>query len=255
MSYVDLQSALREWCYDAEQISVRKILGADGEVRLQMRIELGIIQMETEGRPDGVLPHGCHSLLHYYRKRLATHTQRNGTTLGFELTPEECSALRNEASLYYRRYIALFVLEEFDSVTADTTHSLDIFDLCRDYAAEPEDRNGLESFRSYVMMMDARARAYHALAEDEPASALAHINRGILNLRTHYESLGDYEAIEHSEEMKMLQVLASDLAHQMPKDSLVVTRRALRSAIENEHFEEAARLRDELKVLLKPEDG
>ncbi len=253
MSYVDLQSALREWCYDPEQISVRKILGADGEVRLQMRIELGIIQMETEGRADGTRPHGCSSLLQYHRKRLATYTERNGTSLGFEITPEECCELRTEASLYYRRYIALFVLEEFDSVTVDTTHSLDIFDLCRDYAEEPEDRAGLEPFRSYVLMMDARARAYHALAEDEPSSALAHINRGILNLRNHFESLGDYESVENSEEMKMLHSLASDLAYQMPQDSLVVTRKALRSAIENEHFEEAARLRDELQTLLEPE--
>ena len=77
MSYVDLQSALQGWPYEPEKISVRKILGADGSVRIQMRVELGILQMEAEGRPDGSRPYGCESLLAYYQKRQARHQQRN----------------------------------------------------------------------------------------------------------------------------------------------------------------------------------
>lgn len=247
MSYVDLQGALRDWPYEPEKISVRKILGGDGTVRIQMRVELGVLQMEATGRPDGVRPSGWPSLLVYHRKLLTKHQQQTGTAVGFELSRKECNDLRLEASLFYRRYIALFVLEEYADVIDDTSHSLGIFDLCRDHAIEPEDRQALEEFRPYVLMMDARARAYHALEEEEASSALAHVNRGIMAIRSHFMQCGQPEAVSTSEEIKTLRVMAHELTEQIPKDSLIVTRKALRTAVEQERFEDAARLRDVLK--------
>lgn len=247
MSYVDLDSALGDWRYEPERISVRKIVSADGAVRIQMRVELGILQMQAEGRPDGAQPHGWPTLLTYHRKRLVRHQQRNGTPLGFGLTRQECYDLRLEASLFYRRYIALFVLEEYASVADDTSHSLGIFDLCNEHALQGDDRMALEEFRPYVLMMDARARAYQAMEEHEAASALAHVNRGIMAITAHFEQFDQLDAVESSEEIRLLNKLTQELKAQAPKDASVVTRNALRMAIEQERFEEAARLRDALK--------
>lgn len=247
MSYIDLHSVLRDWPYEPDKISVRKILGADGAVRIQMRVELGLLQMEADGRPDGYRPHGHRSLLHYHRSRLAKHEQKNGTSLGFTISREDCQELRVEASLFYRRYVALFVLEEYAGVVEDATHSLGIFDLCRDFAVESDDRVWLEEFRPYVLMMQARARAYQALEENETTSALAHVNRGILNIRAHFDHFGRPEADQNSEELKVLRTMARELGEKVPKDSLIVTRKALRDAIEQERFEDAAKLRDTLK--------
>ncbi|MBI1825028.1 MAG: UvrB/UvrC motif-containing protein [Planctomycetes bacterium] len=246
MSYIDLQATLRDWPYEPDKISVRKILGADEAVRIQMRVELGIIQMEAEGRPDGARPHGSDTLLSYFQRKLAKHQERNGTPMGFFLTPSDCESLRLEASLFYRRYIAYFVLEEFASVNRDTSHSLAIFDLCRDFALENTDRHALEEFRAYVLMMHARANAYQALEEDEPASALAHVNRGLLEIRNHLDrtGLGDFEACE---EAKILRTLAAELGGKVPTESAIGTRKALRDAVAQERFEEAAKLRDQLK--------
>ncbi|MFQ5494125.1 MAG: hypothetical protein ACE5EX_01980 [Phycisphaerae bacterium] len=253
MSYVDLQQALADWPYEPDKISVRKILGTDGAVRVQMRVELGILQMEAEGRPDGFKPHGCESLLAYYRDQLTKLDPQSETTPELGLTGERCAALRVEASLYYRRYIAFFVLEEYANVAKDTAHSLGIFDLCRDHAEDPDDRTALEEFRPYVVMMGARARAYQAMEESEPASALAHVNRGIMAIRTFFEESGRPEAESESDELRVLRALAAELGDRVPKDSLIVTRKALRAAIEQERFEEAARLRDALKNRYTPE--
>ena len=249
MSYIDLQSTLADWPYEPDKISVRKILGADGAVRIQMRVELGIVQMNADGRPDGARPFGGESLLAYYTKRQAKHHDANGTLLGFALTPQECNMLRLEASLYYRRYVAYFVLEEFDAVIADTTHSLELFDLCRDFALEPADRQALEEFRPYVLMMHARAQAYAAMQDNEPASALAHVNRGIMAIATCHDEAGRYESGERSDELRILRDLGRELSRRVPKDSILVTRKALRDAVEQERFEEAARLRDDLEKI------
>lgn len=248
MSYIDLHATLGDWPYDSEQISVRKIVGMDGAVRIQMRVELGVLQMDVAGRPDGFRPFGCETLLEYHLNRLHIHESRNGTSMGFGLPPESCQALREEASLFYRRYVAFFVLEEYPQVVIDTTHNLAIFDLCRDHAMEQADRECLESFRPYVLMMRARAQALDALAQAEYASALAHVNRGLLELEAHFEGCGKPDAAQTSEEVKMLRAVGTEVARQMPQDSLVVARKALRAAIEQERFEEAARIRDELKT-------
>ncbi len=255
MAYIDLQSALRDWPYEPDKISVRKILGVDGSMKIQVRLELGILQMATQGRPDGAKPHGSDSLVAFHQKRLARHEQRNGTVLGFGLSRRECHELRIEASLYYRRYVGFFVLEEYANVYRDTSHSLAIFDLSRDYGLEPEDRFSLEEFRAHALMMDARARAYHAVEQGEPASALAHVNRGIMSIKSHFERYGRPETAAGSEEIRMLRLLGHELSEQAPKDSLIVTRKALRTAIEQERFEEAARLRDTLKAMYHRENG
>lgn len=249
MSYIDLLQTLQDWPYEPDKISVRKILGTDDAVRIQMRVELGILQMEAEGRPDGARPHGCESLLDYHNKRLAKHQERNGTVLGFGLSRQEAAALRIEASLYYRRYIGYFVLEEFESVLRDTKHSLAIFDLCREHGTDGEDRVVLEEFRPYVLMMNARAQAYQALEENHAPSALAHVNRGILDIKAQFEQQGAAESADDSEEIKILRALAVEIRGKVPADTVSVARKALRAAIEQERFEEAARLRDELRTL------
>jgi hypothetical protein len=255
MSYVDLQATLAEWPYDAEQISVRKILGTDGSIRIQMRVELGVLQMESQGSPDGAKPHGCESQLAFQRERLQRHEQRNGSPLGFVLTPRQCHDLRGEASLFYRRYVALFVLEEFEDVIRDTDHTLVIFDLCREYAEDEEDRECLETFRPYVLMMNARARSLQAEREGDYSSALAHVNRGVMHITCHYEQHDILEALDTSEELRMLRSLGSELARKGPKNPISMTQKALRMAIEKEQYEEAARLRDMLDDLCSRKDA
>ncbi len=247
MSYIDLQTALSNWHYDPERISVRKIRGGDAAAKIQMRVELGILQMEMNGRPDGLRPLGFDSYLACQHRRLAQFEERNGTTLGFALTPQHCAELRTETSLFYRRFVALFVLEEFDAVVRDTSHNLAIFDICRDYAMEPGDRAALETFRPYVMMMDARARAHQALFDNEPDSALAHVNRGIMHVRAFFEERGEIAAMEHSEDLRILQTLASEVRAKLPANSLTFAHQELKTAIAEERFEEAARLRDTIR--------
>ncbi len=249
MSYIDLKATLSDWPYDSEQISVRKILGNDGAVRIQMRVELGVLQMESQGSPDGSQPHGCESELAHHRRKLTEFEKRNGTTSGYVITPPQCQGLRSEASLYYHRYVALFVLEEYEDVVRDTDHTLAIFDLCLEFAHDEEDRSCLESFRPYVLMMNARARALQADRDDDHTSAIAHVNRGIMHIQSHFHRFEVPDMIESSEELRMLRALGKELAAKMPGSSLLTVRKALRIAVEKEQFEEAARLRDMLQDL------
>src|ERR1700712_4965594 len=120
----DISAVLKGWDYEAGTINVRKVAGNDGQAKLQMRLDLGLLQMELTGRPDGRKPHGHESLLEYYEAKLGDHRERNGNDLGFQLSSEACQALREEAVMFYHRYLSLFVLEDFAGVVRDTGRNL-----------------------------------------------------------------------------------------------------------------------------------
>ncbi len=249
MRYIDLHGVLSEWEYDPELISARKIVGGDGRIKIQMRIELGLQQMEAEGRPDGTRPHGHASLCAYVKQRRKQFSRRGGRRKKFLLTPEMCADLCDEASLFYRRYVALFVLEDFEGVIRDTSHNLQILDLLQHHARDPRERDRLEQFRPYVLMMNARARAYHAVSEEDVGSGLAHANRGLSHIQAYLDQAGRPEVFDTCEEVRVLMALRDELAEQMPEDSLMVTRKALREAIEQDRFEEAAKLHEQLREI------
>ena len=75
----DISHILKGWGYRPGQVTVRRITGDDGMDKVQLRLDLGLLQMEMVGRPDGKRPHGYESLLHYYQHHLEDHLKRNGT--------------------------------------------------------------------------------------------------------------------------------------------------------------------------------
>lgn len=249
LSGKDITPVLKGWDYEAGTINVRKINGTDGHPKLQMRLDLGLLQMELTGRPDGHRPHGYESLLDFYEGELREHKARNGTELGFHLTAEQCQALREEAVMYYHRYLSLFVLEDFSGVVRDTARNLRVLDLCGKYAAEDQDRYLLEQFRPYITMMNVRANASILYKEGRYEAALEAVKRGLSSLKRFFARFGQRDAYGQSNEVRVLKSFARDIRRKLPVDPKTRLQTQLQRAVEREDYEEAARLRDQLKDL------
>lgn len=247
MDKPDLSRILEQWPYEPGKINVRLIEGDDGEPRVQMRLDLGILQLHTEGRPDGLRPRGFESLLEYQEARLDDHIGEHGSASTFVLTPEECRDLREEAAQYYRRYTALWILEDFDGVVRDTTRNLRVLDILAKYAESEGDRHELEPFRPYVTMMRARALASQALKDNEPRAALHAVDEGLEALRLHFSGTGQEGGFEQSSEVQMLRTMRDELVPKLPVSQKADLKRRLEQAIKNENYELAAILRDEMK--------
>ena len=248
-SQKDITHVLKGWDYEPGTINVRKVAGLDGLPKLQMRLDLGLLQMEMTGRPDGARPHGCESLLDYVEQLLNEHRQKNGTDLGFHLTPPQCQLLREEAAMYYHRYLSLFVLEEFPGVVRDTARNLRVLDVCGNYGQEEQDRLILEQYRPYITMMHARARASIAFKENKYADALAAVDDGLNNIREFFERFGQEQAFSRSNEVRVLKRFAREIRRKLPVAPLERLRRKLEKAIKTEQYEEAARLRDKIAAI------
>ena len=65
MSY-DISYILGDWPYRPDEITVRIIDGEEGRRKIQLRLDLGILQMEFDGRPDGRRIHECDSWFDFH---------------------------------------------------------------------------------------------------------------------------------------------------------------------------------------------
>lgn len=254
----DLSELLREWPYESGQINVRLIEGEDGEPKVQMRLDLGLLQMEASGRPDGTRPEGYESLLEYFEADLdqavyeAAEDDESGLGLeepDFSLSGEDCKRIREEGVQYYHRYIALLILGQFLGVVRDTTRNLRMIELCSRYAESEEDRAVLEQFRPYVTMMRTRALASQMIADDEPKAALFLLEEGLARLRGVFEEQDRGGEYEGSHEAQILRGMCDELRKKLPSSQHAELRQRLEEAIRRENYELAAILRDELKML------
>ena len=246
---LDISNVFQDWPYEPGQLNVRLIVGDDGEPKIQMRVDLGVLQMETEGRPDGLRPEGHESLLELHESRLDAHVEEHGSEEGFGLDAETCRMLREEAVQYYHRYISLLVLEDYEGVIRDTSRNLRLLDFCAKHAERDEDRTILEQFRPYLIMMRARAMASQALDADEPKAAMLAIDDGLEQIRAHFTDIGRGESVDASNEARLLSAMRDALAPKLPVSQKDELRQRLEQAISHENYELAAILRDELKLM------
>jgi len=247
----DLRKIMDGWPYEPGQVSVRMIRGDDGRPKIQMRVDLGVLQMEVEGRPDGLRPHGCESLLAYHTQRRDQYRADNGSDLGFLLDPEECRELRDEAYQYYQRYLANFVLEDYKAVARDTEHNLETLEFCATYAADDDDRYAMEIYRPYLLMMHSQSLALVAMKRKTYREALRHVEAGLRAIRGFFRQMEQPSAYRSSAEVRILKALRRDIKRHLPVDRAQQLRRKLKRAIERERYEEAAQLRDELDAYLR----
>lgn len=240
----DIRPILEGWPHEPGQISVRKVKGEDGRVRIQLRVDLGLLQMETQGRPDGHSPHGCESVLAYQEKQLHRYRGEHDTDEGFSIDERQCELLRTEAIQYYYRYLSMFVLEEYESVAADTGRNLRVLDFCAKYAEEESDRYLMEQYRPYILMMNARSRAHLAQRDHRPRAAGRIVQEALAQMQGFFDRFGQEDLYESSSEVAALRALLKDIASKIPADPVKKLERRLDKALQEERYEEAARLRD-----------
>jgi len=251
---LDISHILRDWPYEPGRVGARKIIGADGKEKIQLRLDLGLLQMEAEGRPDGRRPHDRESLLDYYQMKLREEQETRGSDEGFQLGPDACEQLRAEALMYYHRYLAGFVLGSYEMVIRDTQRNLRLFNLCRKYASDETDRNILEQYRPYVLMMHTRAKAHHALDQKRTKAALAAVREGINRIEQFYRQHDRETGPEASNEIDLLRELAAEIEAKIPVDPMEKMQRELSRAVQEERYEDAASLRDRIRQARGGED-
>ncbi len=209
----DISHLLEQWDYQPGEVAVRKFKAKDGAEKIQLRVDLGLLQMNATGRPDGKRPFGHPSLLQHYQSKLAKYRKiHGGNDDGFTLKADDCARLQQEAIQYHHRYICLFQLEDYSGVIRDTEGTL-------------------------------------ALRDDKHEEALEVIENGLEEIRNFYRQHSRQDLAEQSGEIHSLESWLQEIRSKRPLSEREKLEHALDEAVRQEDYEKAAQVRDALRNL------
>src|SRR5207248_8033294 len=231
---LDLNTILKDWPHENGHVKVRKITGLDGREKLQLRVDLGVLQMEVTGRPDGQCPHNCESLLEYHQRRAI---RAAGKSEDYKLTPEECAELQQEGIQYYHRYLSLFQINDYAGVVRDTQRNLDLFDFVAAHTEREELAWSMQQFRPYVVMMNTRAKASIFLAQGKFPEAIHEIEEGKDAIADFFHRSNFPELAGKSSEIAFLEEWLEEVRAKRPLSKLEVMEREMETAIGKELYE------------------
>ena len=245
----DISAVLEGWEYAPEELRVRKIEGGDGAAKVQIRVDLGLMQLEWTGRPDATRPYGYPSLLDYYQEQ-HRDWQAEGGAETFILSRTDCWALAQEAMQYYWRRISFFELKEYRRAEEDAEHNLAILDLCEEFAECEEDQQVSRQYRVFVKAHRTQARVLARLEHEDYDGALDQLRGGIEEIETDaLKRQGPFDALDESPELRYLREWESEVENARPLSPEEQLKADLQDAVEQEKFEVAASLRDRLRRL------
>jgi hypothetical protein len=245
----DLTAMLQDWEYKPGQVVARRFQGKDGE-KIQLRVDLGILQMNALGRPDGRKPLGHESWYHVYRRRMEqAPAAADGGDPDFVLGSEECGRLQQEAIQYHHRYICFFQLGDHEAVERDCARNLEVFGFVDRFAESDELSWSVVQFTPQLLMMRTRARGAACLERGDRDGAMAAIETGLEELAEFHREHDREEQIEQCGEVLSLRGWLDELRTRPPQNELERLRFALAEAIRIEDYETAARVRDQLRRL------
>ena len=274
----DITELLQEWDFTPGQVVARRFMGQDGKEKLQLRVDLGVLQMNAEGRPDGRRPMGHDTWFDFFQARVEqTKEENEGSDELFTLGQTECSKLQQEAIQFHHRYICFFQLEDYASVERDTSRNLEVFEFVDEFAETDELAWTILQFTPQLLMMRTRGRGMAALRDKKTEEAAALIEEGIELLEDFYRGSGRENLAEDSGEISSLRHWLEetmgktpstetsgdevDVAHDTKpvpsvetqianaNSELETLKVALAEAIRREDYEKAADVRDQLRKI------
>ena len=254
----NIDHLLRSWDFDPFSLNVRKIKVDAGRELLQMRIDMGVMQMEVCNRPDGARPEGFATMLDLLKsKSLAAGPDaplieavgltdvESADSDRFLIAEDDCLEIDREFVQFYHRRICWLHLHDYVNAVRDADHTLALMDFCRAHSNDEQWTVSHEQYRPFVLFHRTQAAALAALETSDGAEAsIQVINDGLTRMRDIYVHYDVEEHFEEEELVKRLKEMREDMREKYSVGRTLEER--LGDAVEAEQYELAAQLRDEL---------
>ena len=239
----DIDALLRAWKYKPEELLVRRLRAADGRPVLQMRVDLGVLQMEVAGRPDGARPGGFDT---YYDELLSLAAAAGDE---FFLDQDHYTEVDREFVQFYYRRICWLALREYSLAAEDAKHTLALMDFTAAHAIDESWVMMHEQYRPFVLFHHTQAAALESLEESDPENALRILDEGLAEIHTLFSQQEEEDTFDEDELVEKLREMREALVkHYELGPSLA---EQLARAVANEQYELAAELRDRIAARRK----
>lgn len=234
----DIDSVLRQWPFKPGVIAARLILGSDGREVLQMRVEMGILQMEVTGRPDGEHPGGADTCLEWLQELCRAEGD------AFALNEAQCLEIDREFLQYYHRRICCLALRQFARAVTDADYTLALMDFVASYSPDQQWTLSHEQYRPFVLFHRVQAASMLDLENSGAEAAIETITQGLEQMRAVFAKFGAEEQYEQDELVRQLLAMKESLRQEYHVGKTLGEQ--LADAVAAEEYERAARLRDEI---------
>jgi hypothetical protein len=234
----DIDYVLRQWPFKPGVIAARLILAGDGREVLQMRIEMGLLQMEVTGRPDGEHPGGADTCLDWLQELARV----DGET--FVMNEEQCMEVDREFLQYYHRRICCLALRQFARAVADADYTIQLMDFVALHSPNQQWTLSHEQYRPFVLFHRIQAAAMLELQESGAEVAIEVIHQGMEQMREVFVKFGAEEQFDQDELVGQLTAMKESLRQEYQVGKTLAEQ--LADAVAAEEYERAARLRDQI---------
>ncbi len=227
-----LDQLLREFPYEGGRVNARLVrLDAEREV-LQIRVELGILQMESIGRPDGK----------------PSVFDETAARRGKRLSSAEAALLRLELVQYQQRAVAFMAIGDARRALGDAEFVLaSAAFLAR--CGPDADAEWADGARFSAIVLRTRAASAMLAAAGRAREAGSVIDAGLEMLFEAAERAGIAEHFDVLGDVTALRSMRDTLVPQLPPAQRSELEARLRTAVLSENYELAAILRDELRLM------
>jgi hypothetical protein len=250
----DLDETIQGWPYEPEsgEVIAREVQARDGRTVIQIRVELGVLQLEVSGRPDGLRPHGFTTYLEYLRYRSSARgivTSGSDSAPHWRMSQENCNDTDRELIQFSHRRVAWLALMRYDRALRDADHTLALMDFVAGHGIDEEYIASHERFRGLVLFHRHQAAAALALERRRPEEAIDVVREGVAQLGRHQEEWFADRVREESPDQTLIDQLLV-LEQEIRKNFGVgkTLREQLDEAVAREDYERAARLRDQIRT-------
>lgn len=244
----DIDGAMKGWEHKPNVLQARVVSARDGREVLQMRLDLGILQMEMTDRPDGSRPHGF-ATYHDFLKSKAKAAKLAGRE--FTINEDQAQEADREFMQYYQRRICWLALAEYGRAVTDADHTLAFMDFVRDHSPSDSYTQAHEQYRGFVLFHRAQAEAAALAQDDDPEGAVNALRRGADRIRDFLRAQVDEDDEEGDEGdgenpmLSQLAVLESEIRQRHGVRQTLEEQ--LAQAVAQEDYEKAAKLRDTIR--------
>ena len=232
----DIDFILENWEYKPGIAQARLVQAHDGRQVIQLRIDLGALQLETTGRPDGAKPHGHATFFEYLQEqaRLSRKAERN-----FALSDEQCQDADREFLQFYHRRMCWLALRQYTRAIRDADHTLAFMDFVKRHAPNEEYLHAHEQYRGFVLFQRTQAAAALQVENNAPEEAINELRLGLERIREFFAAFEREEEMEEDGMVRHLRHVESTLREQYKIDATLEEQ--LQQAIADEDYERAAR--------------
>ena len=239
---------LQDWEFQPGEVTTRLVQISENREVIQMRIDLGVMQMETDRRPDGKRPEGDETYFDF----LVGLAIRDGDQ--FTLNKQQCVEADREFIQFYHRRVCWLSLREYRKAARDADHTLAFMDFVRQHSPDDEWKVSHEQYRPFVLFHRVQAMALASLEDSCAGQAVEEINHGLERFRELFASYGAEEQFSQDELVRRLEAMRENVRHRYNVGPTLEEQ--LAAAVLAENYELAAELRDRLlQLATKPQES